>query len=175
VALASAVSNALVRGGALFRRWIRLAVVTALVTTAMTSARADPAADKAAIMDRLQRWTAAFNAKDPTPVCDLFTPDLVYSIPEVAHGTREMLCTNLAKMLARSDVQLHYDNPEVHDIVVAGDIAVVRLTWTLTTEVNGAKDTTKEEGMDIFQRQADGTWSIARFIAFTTRPNKLLR
>jgi len=141
----------------------------------MTSARADPAADKAAIMDRLQRWTAAFNAKDPTPVCDLFAPDLVYSIPEVAHGTREILCTNLAKMLARSDVQLHYDNPEVHEIVVAGDIGVVSLTWTLTTEENGAKDTTKEEGMDIFERQADGTWSIVRFIAFTTRPNKLLR
>jgi hypothetical protein len=24
-----------------------------------------------------------------------------------------MLCANLAKMLARSDVQLHYDNPDV--------------------------------------------------------------
>jgi uncharacterized protein (TIGR02246 family) len=126
-------------------------------------------------MDRFQRWTAAFNAKDPTGVCDLFAPDLVYSIPEVVHGTRRMLCANLAKMLARSDVKLHYDNPDVHEIVVAGDIAVVRLTWTLTTEVNGAKDTTKEEGMDIFQRQPDGGWSIARFIAFTTRANKLLR
>ena len=58
---------------------------------------------------------------------------------------------------------------------MAGDIAVVRLTWTVTTEENGAKDTRKEEGVDIFERQADGTWSIARFIAFTTRPNKLLR
>ena len=45
--------------------------------------------------------------------CDVFAPDLVYSIPEVAHGTREMLCANLAKMLARSDVRLHYDNPDV--------------------------------------------------------------
>ena len=126
-------------------------------------------------MDRFQRWTAAFNAKDPTGVCDLFAPDLVYSIPEVVHGTRDMLCANLAKMLARSDIQLRYDNPNVHEIVVAGDIAVVRLTWTLTTEVNGAKDTTTEEGMDIFQRQPDGRWSIARFIAFTTRGNKLLR
>jgi steroid delta-isomerase len=175
MALASATSNALVRGGAVFHGYIRLAVATALVTATMTSARADLAEDKAVIMDRVQRWTAAFNAKDSTGVCDLFAPDLIYSIPEVAHGTREMLCTNLAKMLARSDVRLHYDNPDVHEIVVAGDIAVVRLTWTLTTEVNGAKDTTKEEGMDIFQRQPDGRWSIARFIAFTTRANKLLR
>ena len=70
---------------------------------------------------------------------------------------------------------LNFDNPDVHEILVAGDVAVVRLTWTLTTQVNGAKDTTTEEGMDIFRRQPDGRWSIARFIAFTTRANTLLR
>jgi len=43
-----------------------------------------------------------------------------------------------------------------------GDVAVVRLTWTLTTEVNGVKNRTTEEGMDIFRRQPDGRWSIAR-------------
>ena len=68
-----------------------------------------------------------------------------------------------------------YGNPDVHAILVLGDVAVVRLTWTLTTQVNGANDTTTEEGMDIFRRQPDGKWSIARFIAFTTRANKLLR
>jgi steroid delta-isomerase len=28
--------------------------------------------------------------------------------------------------------------------------------------------------MDLFRRQPDGRWSIARYIAFTTRPNMLL-
>jgi hypothetical protein len=28
--------------------------------------------------------------------------------------------------------------------------------------------------MDIFRRQPDGRWSIVRFVAFTTRANKLL-
>jgi len=46
--------------------------------------------------------------------------------------------------------------PDIHDIIVMGDDAVVRLTWTLTTEVNGVKDRTTEEGMDIFRRQPDG-------------------
>jgi hypothetical protein len=64
-------------------------------------------------------------------------------------GTRETICANLAKMLARSDIQLHYDNPDVHEIIVVGDVAVVRLTWILTTQMNGAKDKTTEEGMDI--------------------------
>src|SRR5436190_18024398 len=152
-----------------------ITIVTIALTAAAAAAHADSAADEAAIMQRLQRWTADFNAKDSAGVCDLFAPDLVYSMPEVVQGTRETMCANLAKMLARSDIQLHYGNPDVHEILVLGDVAVVRLTWTLTTQVNGANDTTTEEGMDIFRRQPDGKWSIARFIAFTTRANKLLR
>ena len=113
----------------------------------MTSAYADPAADEAAIIQRFQRWTADFNAKDSAGVCDLFAPDLVYSIPEVVQGTRETICANLAKMLAKSDIQLHYDNPDVHEIIVVGDVAVVRLTWTLTTQVNGAKDKTDRKSV----------------------------
>ena len=143
------------------------AIVTIALTVAatMAAASADPAADEAAIRQRFQRWTADFNARDAAGVCDLFAPDLVYSIPEVVNGTRQTLCANLATMLARSDITLHYDNPDIHDIIVMGDVAVVRLTWTLTTE----------EGMDLFRRQPDGRWSIARFVAFTTRANRLLR
>ena len=152
-----------------------ITIVTTALTAAAAAAHADSAADEAAIMQRLQRWTADFNAKDSAGVCDLFATDLVYSIPEAVQGTRETMCANLAKMLARSDIQLRYGNPDVHEILVLGDVAVVRLTWTLTTQVNGANDTTTEEGMDIFRRQPDGKWSIARFIAFTTRANKLLR
>jgi hypothetical protein len=47
-------------------------------------------------------------------------------------GTRETICANLAKMLARSDIRFHCDNPDVHESVVIGDVAVVRLTWTRT-------------------------------------------
>jgi uncharacterized protein (TIGR02246 family) len=159
----------------MFCRCLTIIITIALTAAAMATARADSAADEAAIMQRFQRWTADFNARDSAGVCDLFAPDLAYSIPEVVRGTRETMCANLTRVLARSDIQLHYDNPDVHEIVVAGDVAVVRLTWTLTTQANGAKDTTTEEGMDICRRQPDGRWSIARFIAFTTRANKLLR
>jgi steroid delta-isomerase len=157
-------------------RFLTAVVTIALAATAMAMAvHADPAGDEAEIRQRFQRWTADFNAKDAAGVCDLFAPDLVYSIPGVVQGTRETLCANLATMLARSDITLRYDNPDIHDIIVMGDVAVVRLTWTLTTEVNGVKDRTTEEGMDIFRRQPDGRWSIARFVAFTTRANRLLR
>jgi ketosteroid isomerase-like protein len=158
----------------MLRRCVSTLVVIAAAVTAAAPARADSTADETAIRQRLERWTAAFNAKDHAEACDLFAPDLAYSIQDVVNGTHETMCGNLAKVLGRSDIRLHYAVPAVHEIIVSGDVAVVRLTWTLTVERGGAADTTTEEGMDIFRRQPDGRWSIARYIAFTTRPNKLL-
>jgi uncharacterized protein (TIGR02246 family) len=156
------------------RCWLGL-TVGFLVMFSSLPGLADAAADEAAIRDRFAKWTAAFNAGDAAGVCDLFAPDLVYSLPEVTNGTQATLCGNLAKILARPDIKLHYDLPTIHELIVSGDIAVVRLTWTLTAEAKGEKDTTTEEGIDIFRRQPDGRWSIARFIAFTTSPNKALQ
>ena len=152
--------------------WFGFLVAALLIISA--PAYADPAADEAAIRDRFAKWTDAFNAKDPAGVCDLFAPDLIYSLPEVVNGTQAQLCGNLANLFTRSDLKLHYDLPTIHEMIVTGDVAVVRLKWTLTAEANGKKDTTTEEGIDIFRRQPDGRWSIARFIAFTTSPNKAL-
>lgn len=148
--------------------------VAALAVAVAPAPRAQPSADQAAIRQRLEHWTAAFNAKDVAGSCDLFAPDLAYSIPEVVNGTYRTMCENLTRMLGRSDIRLHYDVPALREIIVSGDIAAVRLTWTLTVEQGGARDTTTEEGMDLFRRQPDGRWSIARYVAFTTRPNKLL-
>lgn len=158
----------------MIRRCLSALVLLAAVVAAGWAARADPAADEAAIRQRLERWTAAFNAKDAAGSCDLFAPDLVYSIQDVVNGTYQTMCGNLGRILARSDIRLHYAVPAIQEIIVAGDLAIVRLTWTLTVQRGDATDTTTEEGMDMFRRQPDGRWSIARYIAFTTRPNKLL-
>jgi steroid delta-isomerase len=159
----------------MFRHQSAGVIAFVLLTATVAPSHADEAADRAAITQRLQRWTAAFNAKDAVGACDLFAPDLAYSIPEMLRGTKQTMCDNLAKVLARTDIQVNYKNPDVHEIIVSGDVGVVRLTWTLTAEANGAQDTTTEEGIDIFRREPDGVWSIARYVAFTTRANTLLR
>ena len=133
------------------------------------------AAAEAAITDRLHRWTTAFNAQDLATVCGLFAPDLSYTVDDILDGSRDGLCAGIRAALARRDLKLHYDEPAIHEILVSGDLAVVRLTWTLTTEKNGVRDVTTEEGMDVFRRAPDGLWSIARYIAFSRRPNALAK
>jgi uncharacterized protein (TIGR02246 family) len=156
-------------------RWkLAIAAAVACVGT-MISVWADMNSDKAAIMDRLARWTGAFNARNVAGICALFSTDLVYTVPEVRDGSRKLLCSRLSAVLAKPELQLHYDSPDIREIIVAGNIAVVRLFWTLTARKGTEQNTSTETGMDIFRRQPDGKWSIARFISFGVTPNKVLQ
>jgi ketosteroid isomerase-like protein len=50
---------------------------------------------------------------------------------------------------------------DIKEIIIAGDVAAVRLTWTLSVAPAGSDaQTTREEGLDLFRRQADGRWRL---------------
>jgi len=49
---------------------------------------------------------------------------------------------------------------------VFGDAAVVRLVWTLTIKNTDGEIESVEPGLDVFRRQADGTWKIVRYMAY---------
>jgi hypothetical protein len=84
-----------------------LIALTAVVA-AGAAALADAAAEEAAIRQRVECWTAAFNSHDAKGSCDLFAPNLAYSLQELPYGTYETMCGNLTRMLARTDIRLHY-------------------------------------------------------------------
>src|SRR5687768_7526184 len=107
----------------------RLATLAAVLAALATPALADPAADEAAIRQRLTDWTAAFNARDAAGAYDLFAPDLVYAVPDVAQGDHATMCGNFARLFAKPGIVLRYDPPRIHEVLVEGDMAIVRLTW----------------------------------------------
>jgi len=133
------------------------------------SAKADVDQDKIAIAQRLHLWADAFNTRDIAGVCDLFSSDLISSVPGAIAAGRDEVCTRLANVLAKPNVTLRY-RPQIDEIIVSGDIAVVRLIWELTTERGSDTSTSREVGMDIFQREPSGQWSIIRFLAFSFDP-----
>jgi steroid delta-isomerase len=144
------------------------------VAASALPACADEAEDKTAITTRLRGFSDAFNARDEAGLCDIFASDLIATMPPALETGREAICGNINRLFDRPDLQLHYDYPEIREIVVSGDIAVVRIRWTLTVRRGVEVDTTLEGGIDVFRRQPDGRWSIARMATFTMRPNKLL-
>jgi ketosteroid isomerase-like protein len=136
------------------------------VPTASTAVASD---GPAAIMSALTGWTETFNARRHADVCALFAPDLVATYRGQPDRNFEELCTLLQSSLQDPTRSYHYAL-ELQEVLPSGDLAAVRLVWSLT--VRGADgeilETVREPGLDIFKRQPDGTWKIARFVAFAT-------
>jgi ketosteroid isomerase-like protein len=149
-----------------------LAVVLAccgISAVAAVSSASAQQADKAetAIRDALLKWTIDFNARDASHICDLFAPDLAYDYRGFPERDYETLCGLLRRSLA--DQSRHFDySLEIKEIIVSGDLAIVRLVWTLKGTLPGASKAveSKEPGLDVFRKQPDGKWRIARYIAY---------
>jgi uncharacterized protein (TIGR02246 family) len=139
-----------------------------LVSLALTSAAAaqDDTPAQAAIRAALMQWMADFNAGRAEKVCDLFARDLVAQYRGQPERGWDALCDLLKRSLADRDKSYSYALA-IREILVEGDLAVVRLTWTLKVRGKDAAETTSvEPGIDIFRRQADGSWKISRYIGY---------
>ena len=79
----------------------------------------------------------------------------------------DTLCGLLRRSLDDSTRKFEYALA-IKDVIVSGDMAVVRLVWTLSATAPGSATTTvtREPGLDVFREQPDGSWKIVRYIAF---------
>ncbi len=137
------------------------------------SAPAAPAArenDDTAIRNAIAGWADAFNARQSETVCNLFAKDLHYDFG-TEPGTYSALCGHLRSALADSAVRYSY-SPNIREILISGDLAVVRIVWTLTVTGKGkaAKTVITEPAMFVMRHDPDGSWRVFRFLAFNV-PN----
>jgi ketosteroid isomerase-like protein len=139
-----------------------------MFATYVPAADEDSAAVQNQIRIALEKWKLDFNAGDASQVCALFAPDLISNFRGQPEDTYNSLCANLQSALTDPAKTYHYDL-EIKEILVSGDLAVVRLVWTLKVHPKDAAASevnTREPGMDIFRRQPDGTWKISRYMAY---------
>ena len=143
-----------------------LAAVLAGCLLAPAAAQSEAAAEKA-IRDALTRWTADFNAREASRICDLFAPDLRYDFRGTPERDYDAMCSALRRALGDRSKTLTYSF-DIKEIIVSGDMAIVRLVWTSQLSHSGSAQVieTKEPGLDVFRRQPDGTWRISRYMAY---------
>ena len=129
-------------------------------------AMADTEGEKA-IRDALTKWTADFNSRDATRICDLFAPDLRYDFRGSPERDYNAMCSLLHRALSDQAKKITYSF-DIKEIIVSGDMAIVRLVWTSKVSQAGSSQVieTREPGLDVFRRQPDGTWRIARYMAY---------
>jgi ketosteroid isomerase-like protein len=149
------------------RRPIVMIAVVAGLAAMLPCAIAEPVSDEAAIRATLNRWMADFNAGRIEKVCDIFAPVLRADVKGAGERDFDAQCRTLRDALADPARSLSYAL-DIGDIFTAGDMAAVRLVWTLTTRVKatGAVTTVEEQGLDVFGRDGDGHWRIIRFVSY---------
>jgi uncharacterized protein (TIGR02246 family) len=118
------------------------------------------------IRSALVKWMQEFNAGKADGVCALFSPELRYDFRGYPERGYQNICSRLKRSLADQSKRYAYAL-DIREILVSGDIAVVRLVWTLTVTLgNGQTVASVEPGMDVFRREPDGSWKIIRYLAY---------
>ena len=145
----------------------RIATIDSTSAMQTPVAAASNAEAETAVRSALAAWNADFNAGNSETICDLFAPDLRYDYPGFPERGYDEICALLTSSLADRTRTFSYAL-DIREVIVSGDLAVVRLVWTLTVRPADGGDavSSREPGMDIFRRQADGSWKIARYIAY---------
>ncbi len=114
----------------------------------------------------LTKWTQDFNAGNADAVCPLFSQELRYDFRGYPERGYADICSRLKRSLADESKRYAYAL-DIREILVEGDIAVVRLVWTLTVTLPGGQTVTSvEPGMDVFRKEPDGSWKIIRYLAY---------
>jgi ketosteroid isomerase-like protein len=115
----------------------------------------------------LVQWMNDFNAGRLEKVCDIFAPSLRADNRGVGERDFDAQCKLLHTVLGDPERSFSYAL-DLKEIIAEGDMAAVRLVWTLTTRVKatGKVSTTEEQGLDVFGRGSDGRWRIIRFMTY---------
>jgi uncharacterized protein (TIGR02246 family) len=121
---------------------------------------------EAAIRSSLAQWTQDFNGGNAEKACSLFAQDLRYDFRGYPERDYRDICDRMQRSLGDKSKTYSYDL-DVREIIVSGDIAVVRLIWRLTVTLpSGQQVVSVETGMDVFRKEPDGAWKIIRYIAY---------
>ncbi|MFK8250815.1 YybH family protein [Ancylobacter terrae] len=124
------------------------------------------ASDEQAIREALARWAENFNAGRGAEACTLFAPELRFDYRGAPERGYAEMCAQLKRATADPERRMRYA-ADIREVIVEGDIAIVRLVWTLTIAQPGKPDiVSTDRGLDVFRRQPDGAWRIVRYLAY---------
>ncbi|HUJ27601.1 MAG TPA: DUF4440 domain-containing protein [Myxococcales bacterium] len=116
----------------------------------------DAVSDEARIRARLSKWVEQFNGGDCLGAATIWAPDLIGVIPGGPDDTYEREQQG-ARSAKPGPVKFEL---RIDEIMVDGDTAVVRDTWR---QLGGPKVVTFRS-FEVWRRQPDGEWKIARWI-----------
>ncbi len=118
-----------------------------------------------------EAWLRAMTTNDAAALGQLVTNDVVLMPPHQPAVSGRQGVVNWFTDVVKHARTVAVGVPE-REVVVAGDVAIERGSFTWTVVPTGAASNVEDRGnfLAIWQRQADGSWKLMRNIWNSTAP-----
>lgn len=126
------------------------------------------AADSAAIRAAIERGARGFERAQPDSILAHYARDIILSYPGIPNQDYATLVRGYGQLRNRPATESATTTPTFDEILIAGDLAVVRLRWTTTirsaaTATTAAAENTRYlRDLQVWRREPDGEWRFIR-------------
>jgi steroid delta-isomerase len=119
--------------------------------------------DSQLIRRALEEWVVATNDGRRLDAASIWAKNLIGWYPGQPDDTfeREM---ERARRLDGVKPEMRTELT-INEIMVSGDLAVVRDTWTFTSQTGTGPTRSSLRGFEVWRKQRDGSWKISRWIS----------
>ena len=143
-----------------------LCFVLVLAAGACAAAPSQARQDEAAIRQSLADWLKAFNSGDYAKAAEIWAPDM--------RGWGDGMEDSYQREMDAATRTPRVANPKWHyalridEVMVEGDMAVVRDTWT---ELGPTGKARTFPSFEVWRRQPDKSWKISRWLDGASTPD----
>jgi uncharacterized protein (TIGR02246 family) len=144
--------------------------------TAATTMPDTRALDEKAIRDSEAAWVKAFATKEPEKAAAFYADDAASMLPDTPLMTgKQAIITGMKPELGDPNFKLVFAPTKV-EIAKSGDIAYSQGTFEYTTTDPKTQKPVSQAGnyVEVYKKQADGTWKVEEDIATEEAPLKAL-
>ena len=141
-----------------------LLLLAALAPAAAGAQQRDSARAVAEIRAKILRGAEGFERGDPAMILAHYARDVVLSYPGEPDMRYDTLAAGYAQLRARPATVTARTTPTFDEILVSGDMAVVRVRWTTTIAdaAAGRSSTRRMKDLQVWRRERDGAWMFVR-------------
>ena len=135
----------------------------------ITKKKADAAADLAAIKQALAQTAQAYNNRDLPLRMSFYATDSLLSYPGQPDADIARSKQNYGANFANLPPFPFRSFYEIEEIQTSGDLAFVRMMWFVERQ-SDQQIVSRLRDLEIWRRQADGSWKLARGLSFHLKP-----
>jgi ketosteroid isomerase-like protein len=146
--------------------YLALAPAAAAPIPSLTQAQQD----EAAIRQDLADWLQAFNSGDYAAAAQVWAPDLIgWGDGGGDSYQREMDSARKTPKVANPQYKYQL---KINEVMVSGDMAVVRDTWT---GIGSTGKASTFHSFEVWRRQPDKSWKISRWLDGPAMPDSSVK